>query len=153
MKPWLKTTSATAAVIAAMLATHYEGERLTAYQDVNHVWTICDGHTAGVQKGDKATAAECQTWKEDDMSIADAQVRKCITAALNVNQQAAFDDATFNVGPKVVCGSTLQRLANDGDVLGACEQLKRWTYSGGVKYQGLINRRADDAELCYTEPL
>lgn len=152
-KPWLKVACMTSAGIAAIIASAHEGTSYKAYQDVGGVYTICQGHTKGVKRGDTATIEECQEYLTQDMAIADAQVGKCITTAMNVNQKAAFDDATFNIGPKVVCGSTLQKLANSGDILGACDQLSRWAYAGGVKYQGLINRRADERELCLTEPL
>ena len=152
-KSWLHTTGLTAVSIAAMIAASHEGTRYKAYTDVGGVWTICQGHTKGVKLGDVANASQCRKYLLEDMAIADASVTRCIKTAMNVNQQASFDDAVFNVGPRVVCGSTLQRLANAGDITGACEQLSRWVYVGSTKYQGLINRRADDRELCLTEPL
>lgn len=151
-KPWLKTTGLTAIAIATMIAAPHEGLRLKAYPDVGGVWTICYGHTHGVKRGDTATLDECKAYLAADMPIADAAVSRCINTILNVNQRAAFDDAVYNLGPKVVCGSTLQRMANDGDFKGACNQLKRWVYAAGQKSNGLIGRRADDTELCLTEP-
>ena len=100
--------TALAIALASALTSHYEGVRYTAYQDTGGVWTICYGHTHGVRQGDTATPAQCRAWLDADMPVAYAAVNRCITAALTVTQAAAFTDAAFNLGPKVVCGSTLQ---------------------------------------------
>lgn len=140
--------SALILAIATTLGMHYEGTRRQAYADVAGVWTICQGHTAGVKRGDTATAAECRAYLQQDMGEAYAAVQRCITAPLTIGQAAAFTDAAYNLGPSIVCGSTLQKLANAGDVLGACAELSRWNKAAGKPVQGLINRRADEYALC-----
>lgn len=155
----LAASGAVAAAIAAALAGHWEGRVHTAYWDaVGQTWTICEGHTSGVHRGDTATDAQCDAFLRADMSEASAAVRRCITAPLTEWQRAAFIDAAYNVGPAVVCGSTLQRLANAGDLTGACLQLtdardrrgnaKGWTSPGSAAEAGLRNRRTDDRNLC-----
>lgn len=134
--------------LAATFGSSFEGQRLTSYKDLGGVWTICDGHTADVKPGDTATPDECLAYLQQDMGAAYAAVNRCITADLTVNQAAAFTDAAFNVGPKVVCGSTLQRLANAGNIRGACEQLTRWVYADGRKVPGLVRRRQAERDLC-----
>jgi lysozyme len=140
--------TALAIALASALTSHYEGVRYTAYQDTGGVWTICYGHTHGVRQGDTATPAQCRAWLDADMPVAYAAVNRCITAALTVTQAAAFTDAAFNLGPKVVCGSTLQRLANSGHVVEACHQLPRWSWAAGKKLRGLALRRGDETDLC-----
>lgn len=148
-KQWVVGSFAALAVaIASALASHYEGVRYTAYRDVGGVWTICYGHTHGVKEGDTATSAQCRAWLAEDMPVAYAAVNRCITAELTVTQAAAFTDAAFNLGPKVVCGSTLQRLANSGHVVEACHQLPRWAWAAGEKLPGLERRRGDENDLC-----
>lgn len=134
--------------LAGALAVHFEGTRHTAYADQGGVWTICQGHTSGVHRGDTASDAECRAYLERDMGDAYAAVNRCISAPLTIGQAAAFTDAAYNLGPAVVCGSTLQELANDGDVIGACAELNRWNKAAGKPSQGLINRRADEYALC-----
>lgn len=164
MKRWQKlaASGAAASAIAAALAWQYEvgGAHVnTAYWDAyGKVWTICAGHTKGVKADDVATDAQCEAYLQADMAEADAAVRRCITAPLSKPQRAAFNDAALNLGPAVVCGSTLQRLANGGDVVGACLQLtdaldkrgnvRGWTMAGGQELQGLRNRRTDERNLC-----
>lgn len=134
--------------IAGVLGTYHEGTRHTAYPDTGGVWTICQGHTSGVKPGDTATEAQCLAYLQADMGDAYAAVKRCITYPLTIAAEAAFTDAVYNIGPAVVCGSTLQRLANVGDVKGACEQLLRWNKANGVVLRGLTARRQDERDLC-----
>lgn len=134
--------------LAGALGVHFEGTRNTAYADVGGVWTICQGHTAGVKPGDAATDAECRAYLQADMGDAYAAVSRCITAPLTVSQAAAFTDLAYNAGSGAVCGSTLQRLANGGDVMAACEQINVWNKVSGRPVQGLVNRRAQEYALC-----
>lgn len=146
---WAVSAGATLVLaVASAVGVHYEGTRYTAYQDVGQVWTICQGHTADVQPGDQATEAQCRAWLAHDMGSAYADVQRCITAPLTIGQAAAFTDAVYNAGAKVVCGSTLQRLANAGDLPGACAQLKRWVKAAGQTMAGLVRRREAEYQLC-----
>lgn len=161
MKRWqqLALSGAGASVLAASVAGYFEGNSHRAYWDATgHTWTICKGHTRGVKAGDIATDAQCETYLQADMADAAAAVQRCIHVPLTDPQRAAFTDAAYNVGPKVVCGSTLQAKANSGDVMGACLQLtdaadkrgnaKGWTMPGSAAEAGLRNRRTDDRNLC-----
>ena len=64
------------------------------------------------------------------------------------NRRAALGSFVYNVGERQFSSSTLLRLLNSGDVLGACAQLSRWVYAGGKQLAGLVNRRAAERELC-----
>lgn len=144
--------------LAGGLIVRWEGTRHVAYRDSGGVWTVCTGHTAGVKAGDVATDAQCAAWLKQDMADAAAAVDRCITAPLTVNARAALIDAAFNLGQAVVCGSTLQRLANAGDLIGACRQLTDaqgsdgmpfgWSRDNGEPVRGLMLRRIADRNLC-----
>lgn len=139
----------TVGLVAGGLISKWEGTRYTAYKPISSdPWTICVGHTRGVKEGDTATQAQCDTYLAEDMAVADQTVSRCITHPLTVNARAALISATFNIGPSVVCGSTLQRKANAGDIAGMCAELSRWVYSAGKRYRGLENRRADERLTC-----
>lgn len=149
MKPWMRKGAATLVLaIACVMGAHFEGTRLSAYRDLGGVWTICQGHTQGVKAGDTATDDQCRAYLQSDMGEAYAQVRRCITHPLTVAQAAAFTDAAYNLGPQVVCGSTLQRLANAGNLVAACKQLPRWDKANGEAVAGLTRRRAAERDLC-----
>lgn len=161
MKTWQKLAAGGAlagAILGAFLPS-IEDTTHAAYWDAQgRTWTICTGHTLGVKRGDAATDAQCAQYLRDDTAEATRAVDRCIRVTLTEPQRAAFVSAAFNLGPRVVCGSTLQRLANAGDITGACLQLtdaldKRgnavgWTSPGSPVERGLRNRRTDERNLC-----
>lgn len=134
--------------VAGVLGAHFEGTRYQAYQDSGGVWTICQGHTQDVHAGDTATPAQCRAYLQREMADAYSDVQRCIHVPLTIGQQAAFTDAVYNLGPSVVCNSTLQRMANAGHVRQACAQLARWVYADGKQLAGLVRRRAAEQRLC-----
>lgn len=138
-------------LLAASFAFQSEGMRYVAYQDYVGKWTICAGHTRGVEKGDTATREQCGRYAAQDVAIAQRAVDRCIRVPMSVGQYAAFTDASFNLGPSVMCGSTLQRLANNGKMQAACRQLPRWVYADGDVLPGLVTRRKLEQAACLAE--
>lgn len=133
---------------AAAIGAHYEGMRTSTYHDVAGIPTICYGHTHGVHDGDTATPEQCHEWLQKEMADANAIVRRCIHVPLTMGQEVAFTDAVYNAGSAIVCGSTLQRMANAGDLEGACRQLPRWVYAKGKVIAGLVKRRHTEMQIC-----
>lgn len=66
--------------------------------------------------------------------------------------KASFIDLIWNVGTPALQKSTAIRLANSGDLFGACKQMPRWVYGTvkgqSVKLNGLVDRRETTAEIC-----
>ena len=66
--------------------------------------------------------------------------------------QASFIDVAYNVPSALAAGTGMARLANAGDLAGACLQMPRWvlgTVNGQKLPQpGLIDRRETTRELC-----
>lgn len=154
-------------LLAASIVGPFEGRVNGTYRDVVNVLTACDGHTGpDIVEGKKYTNAECDAFTREDLSEAYSHVRRCIKRDDMPNEvAAAFTSATYNLGPVIVCKSTLSRMANAGDYAGACRQLTHakvrrkingqwvtlehgWTYAGGVRYRGLIRRRAAERAVC-----
>lgn len=149
MKNRLSAAGFAALVIAgaALFIGPWEGREYQPYRDAVGVLTVCDGHTGDVQ--DRTyTDAECDRLLRSDIGVAYQHVDRCITGTVTEGQAVALVSATFNIGPKVVCGSTLQRKANAGDWVGACAELSRWVYAKGKKLRGLVRRRAAERALC-----
>ncbi|KAF1045620.1 lysozyme [Xylophilus sp.] len=137
--------------IAGGLVANFEGTRYAAYPDPSTKgapWTICEGHTQGVKAGDVATRAQCDEYLRQDLAAANDAIDRCIVTPLGVNQRAALISAVVNAGPPLVCGSTLQRKANAGDLAGMCAELSRWTWAAGRQLPGLVRRRAEERALC-----
>ena|SRR5690348_3703542 len=139
--------SALALVLATGLVTAWEGYRPTPYRDVTGILTACYGHTGGVQHK-TYTKAECDALMQGDLAEADATVRSCIPGPMPGPVEAALVDATYNIGPRVVCGSTIQKRAQAGNWKGVCDGLLAWRYAGGKVSQGLLNRREAERKLC-----
>lgn len=133
---------------AASIAYLFEGESLSTYSDPVGVLTACVGHTgADVSLGQIYTEHECTELFINDLRHAEATVNRC-TPDLPETMKPALISFVFNVGSGAYCSSTLARLANSGDYIGACRQLYRWTYAGGRELRGLVLRRDAEAESC-----
>ncbi len=136
--------------MAAWFVAPWEGLVRPVYRDIVGVPTVCYGHTGpDVPVGQPArTEEECGRLLTGDLKQAYGHVERCITHPLWPEQAAAFTSLAFNVGPSGVCGSTLQKFANAGQMAQACGQLMRWVYAGGKRVQGLVNRRQAEYKLC-----
>lgn len=133
--------------LAGALVTHWEGLRTTPYRDVTQVLTVCYGHAHAVE-GRTYTKAECAALMQGDLAEADAIVRRCIPGPMPGPVEAALVDAVYNIGPRVVCGSTIQKRAKAGNWKGVCNGLPAWRYAGGKVSPGLLNRRMAERKLC-----
>lgn len=131
---------------AIELIKHFEGLKLAAYRDTGGVPTIGVGHTRGVEMGDVITEAQADQFLREDLEQAMADVRRLFPKTTQ-GQFDALTSFTFNLGADQVGGSTLRRKHNAGDVVGAKAEFSRWVYDNGVKLNGLIRRRAAEAEL------
>lgn len=136
------------AAIVAGIVQPWEGRELQAYRDIVGVWTICDGDTNNVRPGQVATNAECDSRLAHNLAAYEAGLDRCLNVALPAKVKAAFISWTYNVGVGAACSSTLVRLANAGDIAGACNQLPRWNRAGGKEVRGLTNRRQAEQALC-----
>lgn len=133
--------------LAGALVTHWEGLRAQPYADVTGVLTVCYGHAHAVSQR-TYTKAECDALMQGDLAEADGYVRACIPQPIAPQIEAALTDAAYNIGPRVVCGSSIQRHARAGDWKGVCDGLLAWRYAGGKVSPGLLNRRSAERNLC-----
>lgn len=152
-----KTAAGIAVLVSALAAPvvmKWEGVRYEAYPDPatgGAPWTVCYGHTGpDVVRGKKYTRADCEAFLDQDMAVANRAVNRCLPMPKLAHVEAALTSAAFNVGPSVVCGSTLQRKATANDWPGACAELDRWKFAAGRVMKGLVLRRVDERKLCET---
>ena len=126
-----------------------EGVRYKPYQDVVGVWTVCYGHTGkDIMLGKAYTPVECKALLDKDLNAVARQINPYITAKIPESTSAALYSFAYNVGAKSFQTSTMLRKLNQGDITGACDQLRRWTYAGGKEWKGLITRREIEREVC-----
>lgn len=133
---------------AGALIKPWEGVEHRPYQDAVGVWTVCYGNTRNVVPGKTYTQAECEALLDADMRVANADVRRCLPMPMLQQIEAALTSLVFNVGPRGVCGSTIQRKALANDWPGACAAIDAWKYAGGRVLKGLVLRRADERAVC-----
>ena len=140
--------AASLTLAGAYLVGPWEGMEKKAYQDVVGVWTVCYGETQYVKRGDTYTAEECNNQLAKSLPRYQEQMLRYVKVPLAPYQEAAFISFTYNVGVGNFAKSTLLKKLNQGNYQGACEELRKWVYAGGKKYQGLVNRREDEYKMC-----
>lgn len=127
------------------LIEQFEGLRLTAYKATRRdkYYTIGYGHYgADVKQGMTITEAQAEAYLRQDVAEAEAAVNKYSGYGWNQNQFDALVSFAYNVG-------NLDSLTNNGKRSGAeiSAKLPEYVYSGGVKLEGLVRRRAAEKAL------
>lgn len=145
----ISASVAGAVSIAGVLIQDREGVKYKPYLDPIGIPTVCAGVTGpDVVMGKTYTKQECDALLYKHMKPAIRAVDESVKASLNDYQKAALYSFTYNVGVSAFKSSTLLKKLNAHDTKGACDELRRWTYAGGQKWKGLIERREVERELC-----
>ena len=143
-------------IAAAMLGGHQglEGQENTPYRDVVGVLTVCSGITGpDVIPGKFYTDHECDLLLTKHLSGTAANVDRYIQIPVPASTRAALYSFAYNVGAANFKTSTLLRLLNLGKRQEACEQLGRWVYAGGKRFDGLVNRREIEKAVCLADDI
>jgi len=134
------------------LLRQFEGCQLTAYLCPAKIWTIGYGHTGpDVRPGQTITIAEAEALLQADVQhFASGVERLC--PVTTPAQFSALVCLAFNIGLTRFQKSSVRRLHNAGDVVGAARAFALWnkaTDAAGVKRElrGLTRRRAAEAAL------
>lgn len=127
------------------LIEQFEGLRLTAYKATKRdkYYTIGYGHYgADVKQGMTITEAQAETYLRQDVAEAEAAVNKYSGYGWSQNQFDALVSFAYNVG-------NIDGLTANGkrsvDQISA--KISQYVYSGGVKLEGLVRRRAAEKTL------
>lgn len=124
----------------------FEGLRLTAYKCPAGVWTIGFGHTKGVKMGQTITKAQAESLLRGDLLPCEEYVRG-LNLELTQGQFDALVDFCFNLGTAALQRSTLlQKIRTKADELTIRNEFAKWVNAGGVRLQGLVKRRAWEAD-------
>ena len=140
---------------ALELIKKYEGFSAKPYLCPAGVWTIGYGNTkylngVRVQKQDKPITAE-----EAERLLEATVVKEFLPKALELspvlklhpNKLAAVLSFCYNLGAGAYANSTLRKKINNQDYEAASKEFGKWVMASGKKLNGLIKRRAEEAEL------
>ena len=127
---------------ALSLTEKFEGCVLTAYKDITGVLTIGYGHTGSdVYEGKTITKQQAEDLLTEDVIWAEQCVIKNVKIELTQHEFDALVDFVFNLGCGNFMKSTLLRLLNQGDIIGAANEFELWDKAGGKVVAGLFYRR------------
>lgn len=125
------------------LIKSFEGCRLEAYKDPVGVWTIGYGHTKGVRKGQKITAAQATEFLRQDCATAEKNVSKFDNIYhWNQNQFDAMVSFAYNIG-------SINGLTANGSrsIQQISDKIPAYNKAGGKILAGLQRRRAAEKRL------
>lgn len=130
------------------LIKSFEELRLVAYQDQKGIWTIGWGHTGSeVVEGFTCTPEQAEQWFIEDTQFADNGVNASIHTHVTQNQFDALVSFTFNVGVGAEAHSTMAKLINARNFIGAAAEFPKWDHVNGVVNAGLQRRRLAEQAL------
>lgn len=124
------------------LIKQFEGCRLEAYKCPAGVWTIGYGHTAGVQPGQKISAAQAEVYLRADLEKYEKKVDKYSKYGWRQNEFDAMVSFAYNVGSidKLTANGTRSKPV-------IAEKLLLYNKGGGKVLPGLVKRRAAERAL------
>lgn len=144
-----KATAGGVIALTVAMLSFFEGVEYKPYKDVVGVLTVCYGHTgADIIPTKTYSESECLALLEKDLSKVRKGVDPLIKVDIDDNTRAAIYSFAYNVGTGAFARSTMLKKLNAGDIAGACNELKRWTYAGGREWKGLITRREIENAVC-----
>ncbi len=137
--------------LCTSLTERSEGCVLTAYPDPGsggEPWTIGYGATGpGITQGTVWTQDQATADLRKRLTALGAQIDAIVHVALTPGQKAALVDFAYNLGLHALQESTLLRLLNRGNYVGAADQFGLWVYASGRVMPGLVTRRAAERSL------
>ena len=134
-------------VVALPFIQTREGTKLTAYQDIANVWTICSG-VAYVPKGTVYTEAQCTDLDRETIGKHMKQVASELKVPVSAKTLAALTSFHYNIGDAGFRRSTTLRYFNNNEPEGGCRAMILWNKVGNRVSAGIVNRRQAEIKLC-----
>ncbi len=130
-----------------------EGWYPKAYKDPVGVWTIGWGTTgAEAVPGRVITKEQGEAFLKADLKDAENDVKRLVKVVLNQNEFDALVSFVYNLGAGAIASSTLLKLLNRGNRVGAAGQFALYNHAHTedgklITLPGLTKRRAEEQEL------
>jgi lysozyme len=130
------------------LIQRFEGFSPVPYADVAGIMTIGYGHAVRPDESfEGITEQEAAELLKNDVCTAERAVMRFISTALQPYQFDALVSFTFNLGAGALQRSTLRGKINRGEHEEVPGELKKWIWSGGRRWPGLLRRRIAEGML------
>ncbi len=110
--------------------------------------TIGFGTTEGVKLGDKITPPVALARALTDVQKFEGAMKRCVVVDLHQHEYDAYLELSYNIGSGAFCKSTLVKLLNAKDYVGACRQILVWDKYKDAPLRGLTNRRQSEYQKC-----
>lgn len=139
---------------AIKIIMHWEGLRLAAYKPLpTDPWTIGYGATGpDIKQGTVWTKEKSEEDLKKRVTVLYTRIHD-VLPNLGVNEYAALVSFCYNVGFGAFMRSTMFDLLvqNKKPKKVIAQEFNKYIYAGGVKIQGLINRRKQEQDLFLKE--
>ena len=137
-------------VAAVAFVGGWEGMRTKAYLDAVKVPTVCFGETRGVKLTDKYTEKQCKEMLGNGLVEFEMGMRKCLRNPDSIpdGPYIAALSLSYNIGTGAFCRSSVRKLLDAGQIRQACDAFRKFTRAGGMRLQGLVNRREAERAIC-----
>jgi lysozyme len=113
---------------AIFVLKQLEGFSRKAYLDGKY-YSIGFGHNGpDVQEDQICSYGEAEAYLHKDISKVEKAINSMVRVPLTGCQFDALCEFSYNIGTEEFLGSTLLRLLNKGDYIGASIELRRWKY-------------------------
>ena len=137
----------TAAVGLVAVVAQWEGKRNEPYRDLIGIATVCYGETNVPMR--RYSDEECKDMLAGSLATyAEAVLKRNPELAGHDPQIIAASSLTYNIGIAAYNRSTVARRFSAGDWRGACDAFLAFSYAGGKRVQGLVNRREAERRIC-----
>lgn len=140
-------------VVATPVVATWEGKSNTPYVDPVGVKTVCYGETRVEMR--RYSDEECRELLAEGLEEFGLYVAEASPGIENSPYEwAAHTSFAYNIGVGAYRSSSVRKLFNAGDRVGACRFMTRYKYAGGRVLAGLVYRRSGngkrigESELC-----
>ena len=136
--------------IATPLIKRWESFRAKRYPD-GRQYSIGYGQNADHYKdSDEITEQQASEMLASYLHDLAKKIAPLIKVKITPNQGASLVMLSYNIGIAAFAKSTLLKLLNSADILGAASEFGKWVKANGKTIPGLINRRAAEKKLFLT---
>ena len=131
-----------AAFVGLAVSEHYTDRAVIPTK--NDRWTVGLGSTfrddgSPVQPGDTITPPQAIKRSAAHIAGDETRLKQCVTGLMSQTEYDVLVDFAYQYGTTTACNSSMVRLTNAGDYVGACNAYTLYKRSGGYDCSTLVN--------------